>query len=75
MKGKKQQGKIKKSVSPYMKYSGLAFQLAAMMMIGIFGGQWIDEYLGLETPIFTILLTIGLFIGFMYKLYLELLKD
>ena len=67
-------GKIKKSTSSYMQYSGLAFQMAAMVFLGIYGGQWLDEYFALEKPFITIFLTLVLFIGFMVKLYNDLIK-
>lgn len=67
--------KVKDRVAPYMKYTGLAFQLAGLIVIGILGGQWIDDKLGMEIPIVTILLTLLLFVGFMIKLYKELIKS
>jgi hypothetical protein len=56
----------------YVKYSGLAFQLAAVVFAGIFIGRWLDEKLMLEKPVFTMLLVMIFFGGYMYKLYKEL---
>lgn len=58
----------------FVKYTGLGFQMAGVFIAGIFGGQFLDLYFKLETPYFTIVLTLLLFIGFMYKLYIDLLK-
>ncbi|MBK8349650.1 MAG: AtpZ/AtpI family protein [Saprospiraceae bacterium] len=61
-----------KKVNAYLKYSGLAFQLAAVVFIGIYAGKWIDSQLGMTKPIFTMILVLLLFSGYMYKLYKEL---
>jgi len=58
-----------------LKYTGLGFQMAGVFLIGIFGGQWLDEYFKLNTPYFTIGLIIFLFTGYLYKLYADLTKD
>jgi len=71
--GKKQKT-AKKKVNAYLKYTGIAFQLAAIILLGIFGGQKLDELCGFEVPIITILLLLLLFTGFMYRLYLDLTK-
>ena len=56
----------------YMKYAGLAFQMAVIFFLGVYGGKKLDAYLGNEKPIITIILIFVLFIGYMYKLYNEL---
>jgi len=62
----------KKKVDSYLKYTGIGFQMAAVFVIGIFGGQWIDNRLGNETPYITVLLILVLFSAYMYKLYVDL---
>lgn len=62
-----------KKVDAYLKYTGLAFQMAAVIAISIFAGQWLDERVSVEVPIFTIGLTLLLFGGYMYKLVRELM--
>jgi hypothetical protein len=59
----------------YLKYSGLAFQLAAVVLAGIFLGRWLDRKFMLEKPLFTMLLVIIFFSGFMFKLYKELTEN
>ena len=56
----------------YLKYSGLAFQLAAVVFAGIFIGGWLDGLFGVEKPWFTMLLVVLFFGVYMYKLYKEL---
>jgi ATP synthase protein I len=59
----------------YLKYSGLAFQLAAVVCIGLFAGRWIDTKMQMDKPIFTMLLVMLFFALFLYKLYDDLKKD
>ncbi|MFZ1749973.1 MAG: AtpZ/AtpI family protein [Saprospiraceae bacterium] len=67
--------KPKRKVNSYLKYSGLAFQLAAVVFIGIFAGKWLDKTLNMSKPIFTMSLVLILFSGYMYKLYIELNRN
>jgi F0F1-type ATP synthase assembly protein I len=50
--------KTSKSLSDYAKYSNLAFQMVAFILIGVFGGIKLDHWLKLEFPIFTIVLSL-----------------
>lgn len=67
--------KIRKKVHVYLKYSGLGFQLAGLVILGLFVGKWIDSSLNLDKPIFAMLLILIFFSGFMYKLYMELFSE
>jgi len=63
--------KKKPQVDQYLKYSGMAFQLAIVLAIGTYAGHRLDQYLQTERPYFTALLALlSLFAG----LYLSL-KD
>ena len=42
----------------YLKYSGMAFQLAAAIFLGTMIGKYIDGKLNLEKPYFTLLLAL-----------------
>lgn len=66
--------KVRKSVNTYLKYSGLAFQMAGLVALGIFLGQWLDKKLNTPKPFFTIALVCLFFAGFMYRLYIDLTK-
>lgn len=59
----------------YLKYSGLAFQMAFVVLIAIFLGKKIDVYLGFQKPFSTIFLVLLFFGLFMYKLYKELINQ
>lgn len=49
--------KEKKKHNPmaYMKYAGMAFQMAAIMFLGVFIGGFLDEKYGSSKPYFTLL--------------------
>jgi len=47
----------------YAKYSSLAFQMIAIILIGAFGGRELDKIVAGEFPIFTVTLTILCVIG------------
>ena len=54
MKKEKQKNKL----NNFARYSSLGFQMVAIMLAGVYGGIKLDEYLGLEFPVFTLLFTI-----------------
>lgn len=56
-KPKKQQ-KIAKSLSNYAKYSNLAFQMIAIIILGVFGGIKLDQWLHMKFPVFTVVLSL-----------------
>lgn len=42
----------------YVKYSGLAFQMIAIILVTAWGGTKLDKLFLLETPVFTIILSL-----------------
>ncbi|MBK9735465.1 MAG: AtpZ/AtpI family protein [Saprospiraceae bacterium] len=70
MIGKKNEESPK--TNAYLKYSGLAFQMAFVVLAAIFLGKKLDIYLGFQKPFSTIFLVLLFFSLFMYKLYKEL---
>lgn len=48
----------KKQLRSYARYSGIGFQMMAIIFAGLYGGIKLDEHLELETPMFTALFTI-----------------
>jgi hypothetical protein len=56
----------------YLKYTGLAFQMAAVIALGLVAGQWLDGIFNLSVPVCTISLILIFFGTFMYKLYSEI---
>jgi ATP synthase protein I len=46
--------------------SGILSQLVGSILIGLFGGKWLDETIGMDFPLFLI---IGLFLGLAAGVY------
>jgi ATP synthase protein I len=63
-----------KALFNYGRYSGMAFQMLAIILLGVFGGVKLDKCLGLSFPVFTLILSI-LSVGLaIYQAIRELLK-
>ncbi len=64
----------KKSLNDYAKYSSIAFQMVAIILIGVYAGVKLDEWITNGTPVFTLvfsLLSVSLAIYYVIK---DLLK-
>jgi len=59
--------KPKKKVDDFIRYSSLAFEMIAIMGIGVFAGWKIDHWLGLSFPAFTLGLMVLSVIGAIYN--------
>ncbi len=46
------------NLSIYAKYSGLCFEMLSIIALGTFAGYKLDEKLNLQTPIFTLSLSL-----------------
>ncbi|MBK6389879.1 MAG: AtpZ/AtpI family protein [Saprospiraceae bacterium] len=51
-----------------LKYSGMAFEMAAFIGVGLFIGTWVDKWTHTAKPYFTILLAFIFFTGYFAKL-------
>jgi F0F1-type ATP synthase assembly protein I len=47
-----------KGLNDFARYSGLAFQMVAIILITTWGGIELDKLLKFETPVFTIILSL-----------------
>lgn len=47
----------KKSLNNYARYSGMAFQMLAIILVGVFGGFKLDEWFNTK-PLLTIILSL-----------------
>ena len=56
----------------YLKYSGLAFQMFFVLVIGWLIGEQIDKYLGFKEPVAALTLLILFLVAFFYKLIRDL---
>lgn len=53
---------LNKGLRDFARYSTMAFQMGAMIFIGVWGGTRLDKLLEFEKPVFTIILSlIGVF--------------
>lgn len=48
----------RKQLSGYARYTNMAFQMFAIIGIGVFGGVKLDEWLHLKFPVFTLIFSI-----------------
>ncbi len=66
--------KQKDQLKAYAKYTSIAFQMLVIILLGVFGGIKLDEFLAIEFPIFTILFSILSVILAIYYVTKDLLK-
>ena len=63
----------KRQLNAYARYSGMAFQMLAIILLGVFGGFKLDEWLHTK-PILTVLLSICSVILSVYYVTRDLLR-
>ncbi len=59
MTGEDRAEKRRKAAQSYMRYSGIGFQMAAIIGLGAYGGWWADQRTGWKFPAFTLLGSLG----------------
>ncbi|MFH1005143.1 MAG: AtpZ/AtpI family protein [Bacteroidota bacterium] len=69
------QSKKKQSLANYSKYSAIAFQMGAIIGVGVFCGIKLDEYFGLKKfPLFTLLLSFSSVVLSVYYMIKDLMR-
>lgn len=64
----------KSKLENYAKFSGLAFQMAVLIILAAYGGKWLDERQENETPGWTIvLILIAIFVS-LYQVIRAVIK-
>ena len=63
--------KLKKTTTSYLKYSGMGFQMAAIIGLGAYGGWWGDQRTGWNFPLLTLVGSLGGVAIAMYILFRE----
>lgn len=58
MKKSKKFSKKSKQLNKYVKFSGMAFQMGAIIGLGAWGGNKLDEKLQIESKLFTIIFSL-----------------
>lgn len=69
-----QNSQKKKQLNSYAKYSSIAFQMLVIILAGVFGGYKLDQWLELNLPVFTVLLSLLSVILAIYTVVKDLLK-
>ncbi|MFT2010775.1 AtpZ/AtpI family protein [Pontibacter sp. 13R65] len=62
------------NVKPYVKYSGMAFQMIGTLLLAAFAGIKLDEYFATENPWFTIVFLLVGVIGSMVLTIISISK-
>ena len=65
----------KKQLNNYARYSSIAFQMLVIILIGVFGGVKLDEWINTGFPIFTVLLSIVSVFLAIYQVTKDFLKN
>lgn len=63
----------KQALNNYARYSSMAIQMIVIILIGVFGGYKLDEWIG-TTPVFTVILSLLSVILAIYLVTKDLLK-
>jgi hypothetical protein len=66
--------KKKKYLASYAKYSSIGFQMLAIILLGVFGGMKLDQWLHLKVPVFTVIFSILFVILSIYYAVKDLLN-
>lgn len=51
--------KLRKAAQSYAHWSGIGFQMAAIIGLGTYGGWWTDQRTGWKFPLFTLVGALG----------------
>lgn len=65
----------KKLLENYARYSSIAFQMIAIILLGVFGGIKLDELIRWEFPVFTVILTVLSVVLAIYYVTKDLIKN
>jgi F0F1-type ATP synthase assembly protein I len=63
----------KQGLNNYVRYTNIAFQMAAIILAGVFGGYKLDQWLHLK-PLLTIILSVTSVVLAIYVVTKDLLK-
>jgi len=66
--------KTSKNLKNYARYSNIAFQILAIILIGVFGGRKLDQWLKTEYPVFTVILSFAAVIVALYSTVKDIIQ-
>jgi F0F1-type ATP synthase assembly protein I len=58
LKKKNQKSPENKGINDFARYSGIAFQMVAIILLTTWGGIELDKIINFKTPVFTIILSL-----------------
>lgn len=64
----------KRLLNSYARYSSLGFSMIAVILLGVFGGHYIDEWLQWKFPLFTVVSTLAALAAALYYLIKEVTR-
>ncbi len=70
----KKNNQKKNYLNDYAKYSSIALQMLVIILLGVFGGVKLDEWLNLQFPVFTVILSLLSVTIAIYSVVKDLLK-
>ncbi len=71
---KPESSKKKSGANPYLRFTGLAFQMGALIALGAWGGSELDDRSGNQKPIYTIVFCLLAIAISLYLIIKEALK-
>ncbi|MBI5218317.1 MAG: AtpZ/AtpI family protein [Bacteroidia bacterium] len=66
--------KSKKQLNDYARYSGIAFQMIAVVLLGVFVGIQLDKWVHFKFPVFTVVLSISSVFIALYLVLKDLIR-
>jgi len=73
-KKKNQKNPENSGINDFARYSGMAFQMVAIILITTWGGIELDKLTGFKTPVFTIILSLLGVIAAIYTAVKDFIK-
>lgn len=75
MPAKSPEERRKSAIKAVAQYSGMAFQLFAACLVGVFTGRWLDAKMQLERPLWAVSLTILFMVASLVSIFRQLMRD
>ena len=64
----------KNNLNSYARYSSIAMQMLVIILLGVFGGYKLDQWLKLSFPVFTVVFSLLSVVIAIYTVVKDLLK-
>ncbi len=64
-------GKVRSGYNSYLRFTGLGFTMIGIILVFCFAGYWLDERIGWDYPVLTIVLSLVGIAGSMLYLFKE----